>query len=207
MSGESVPSRRARGWPLRRYMMLFVVVLIVVGSCAAIFVRLQAEADARQGAAVDASFAAHKAATQLQAGFDFIQSTSMALSADPSLPKLFADPSRCLLGYAPIAAFDTGHVDLLRLDGSIMCTSLKPKQQTGLAYQGQAWLQATAPVVLAPNFDAATSNQVVVIAYPLPRLGMLVWFIDLQPIGPKLASEFGSGTHQLEFVVVGQHGT
>ena len=28
-----------------------------------------------------------------------------------------------------------------------------------------------------------------------------------QPIGPKLASEFGSGTHQLEFVVVGQHGT
>jgi PAS domain S-box-containing protein len=188
-------------------MLLFVVVLIVVASTAAVFVRLQAEADARQAASVDATFAAQKAATQLKSGFDYIQSASLAVTANPDLPKLFADPSKCLLGYAPIGVFDTGHIDLVRLDGSVLCTSLKPSQRTGLAYQGQAWLQTAAQVVTAPMFDAATGNQVVVIVYPIPGLGVLAWFIDLQPIGPKLASEFGSGTHQLEFVVVGGHGT
>jgi len=42
---------------------------------------------------------------------------------------------------------------------------------------------------------------VVVVSYPVPGRGALAWFLDLAPIGPKLASEFGSGVHQLEFLV------
>src|SRR5258708_38362193 len=35
----------------------------------------------------------------------------------------------------------------------------------------------------------------------------MAWSFDLASVGPKLASEFGSGVHQLEFLVASSDGT
>ena len=83
-------------------MALLVGALIVVATSAAVYVRLQSEQDARQAAGADATFAAQKAAKQLQAAFDEIQALSTPIASDPAIGQLFADPTKCGLGYAPI---------------------------------------------------------------------------------------------------------
>ena len=198
--GEIRPDRR--GWSLRNYMAMFMVVLLAVAAVAAFSVRFMSEQDARQAAVADANFATDRAAVQLKSGFDQINAVSLPLVSDPSIAQLFADPKQCNLGYAPLGAFTTGRIDLVRLDGSVVCSSQKsPGAGRGLIYEGQSWLAASAPVVVAPVEDLLSGNEVVVISYPISGKGALVWFLDLVPIGPFIASEFGSGTHRLEFLI------
>jgi PAS domain S-box-containing protein len=195
------------GWSLRHYMALFMVVLLAVAAVAALGVRSLAEQDALKSGQADANFAAQRAAKQLKAGFDEIQALSSPLANDPATAQVYADPTKCSIGYAPIGAFATGHIDLVRLDGSVACSSRK-SASTGLSptYKGQTWLLASGPEVVAPVLDPATGSQVVVISFPVPGSGALAWFLDLAPIGPKLESEFGSGVHQLEFLITSRDG-
>ncbi|MGA8923527.1 MAG: PAS domain-containing protein, partial [Candidatus Dormiibacterota bacterium] len=191
------------GWTLRQYMALVVATLIVVAATSALYVRFLAEQDARQAASSGATFAAQKAAVQLGAGFDLIPSVSVPLTSAASLAQAYSDPSKCSIGYAPLGAFLTGHVDLVRPDGSIACSS---RQSTvpgpNRVFEGQSWLLAASEVVLAPVTDPETGNQVVVVAFPALGLGVLAWFLDLAPIGPHLESEFGNSAHNVEFLVV-----
>ena len=198
--GEIRPD--SRGWSLRNYMALFMVVLLAVAAAAAFSVRFMSEQDARQAALEDTNFAAGKAAALLKSGFDQINDLSLPLSKDPSVGQLFADPTKCTLGYAPLGAFRTGRIDLVRLDGSVVCSSSKAPAAGGAApYNSQSWLSSTTPVVVAPVLDPVTGGQVVVLSYPVAGKGAFVWFLDLAPIGPFLATEFGSGTHSLEFLI------
>jgi PAS domain S-box-containing protein len=188
-------------------MALVLVALVLVAVSAAMYVRVQAEQDARQAASADASFAAQKAARQLTGGFDEIKALSAPLAANPSIGLLYADPTKCTLSYAPIAPFDTGHIDIVRLDGSVVCSSSKAViTGSSQIYAGQTWLRASEPVVVAPALDPATGNQVVVISYPIPGMGALTWFLDLVTLGPKLESEYGSGVHKLEFLITSSDG-
>jgi PAS domain S-box-containing protein len=190
------------GWSLRLYMALFMGVLLVVAAIAGLAVRTIAEQDARQSASVDVSYAAERAAKQLKAGLDVITNVSAPIASDSTTAQIYANPSGCSLGYAPIGVFATGHVDLIRYDGSIVCSSNKSAVAgSSQIYKGDAWLMATEPVVVAPMFDPQTGNQVAVVAYPVPGQGVMAWFLDLAAIGPRLASDFGSGVHRLEFVV------
>ena len=154
-------------------------------------------------AVADANFAASRAAKQIDLGFDTILAISTATASSPAMAQIFADPAKCSLSYAPIAVFDTGHIDIVRLDGSVVCSSLKLARAT--TYAGAKWLQSSIPVVLAPIVDA-NGDQVAVYAFPIPGNGFLVWFLDLNPLGPKLLAEYGSGVHQLEFLVASSDG-
>jgi PAS domain S-box-containing protein len=199
--------RGQKGWSLRNYMALFTGVLIAVAALAGLAVRSQSEMDARQSASADASFAAQRAAVQLESGFDTIRTISAPLAADPAIATVYEDPTKCGVSYAPIGAFDTGHIDIVRLDGSVVCSSIKTASTvTSPIYQGQSWLYASAPTAIGPTLDPVTRKQVVVMVYPVPGKGEIVWFLDLAPIGPKLQSEFGSGVHQLEFLITTSNG-
>jgi len=188
-----------RGWPLQADFAVVALLVLLVGVMAGAFVHVRSEADAKKSAVTDANFAAGRAATQIKLGFDTYASITAPVANAPTTPLVFADPTKCNIGYAPIGAFDTGHVDLVRLDGSVVCSSLGKASAT--THAGQAWLQATKPVIAAPVVDATNGNPVAVYAYPVPGLGFVAWFMDLKPLGPKLASENGSGTHQLEFLI------
>src|SRR6266852_3577561 len=146
------PPRRP-GWSLRNYMALFMAVLLGVAALAAFAVRSMAEMDARQSAGADASFASERAAQQLKAGFDQIALVSGPLAGDPSMAIVFADPSKC-------------HFDLVRLDGSVVCSSRKSPDTTSQIYEGQGWLVTPQPVVVAPIKDPVTGSQVVVVSFP-----------------------------------------
>jgi hypothetical protein len=149
-----------------------MVVLLAVAAVAAFSVRFMTELDARQAAVADTNFAAEKAAALLKSGFDQINDLSIPLSKDPSIGQLFADPTKCKLGYAPLGAFKTGRMDLVRLDGSVVCSSSKAAAAGGASpYNSQSWLSATAPIVVAPVLDPVTGGQVVVISYPIAGKG------------------------------------
>jgi len=196
-----------KGWSLRRYMALFMGVLLVVAAIAAIAVRTIAEQDARQSASVDVNYAAQRAAKQLKSSFDAITAVSAPVANDPTTPQLFATTSPCSLGYAPVGIFSTGHIDLVRPDGSVVCSSIKsPLAGSNPIYKGQAWLIATEPSIVAPMLDPTTGNQVVVVSYPVGGQGVLAWFLDLAPLGPRLESDFGSGVHRLEFLITSKDG-
>jgi len=198
---------KGRGWSLRQYVSLFIAVLLGVAALAAIAVRAMGEQDARQSAQADATFAAQRVATQLKSGFDQIQSLSVPVVKNPGLAQAFADPTACRIGYAPIAPFSTGHIDLVRLDGSVVCSSGRSIiSGPSWNYAGQPWLLSADPIVVSPVVDAETGNEVVVISYPIPGLGAFVWLLDVAPLGPHLASEFGSGVHQLEFLITSSDG-
>ena len=201
--GNSAPAKRS--WPLQADFAAIALLVVLVAAGAGALVHVQSEADAKQAAVADANFAASRAAKQIALGFETFRAISAPAASSPSIGQIFTTPTACNLSYAPIAAFDTGHIDIVRLDGSVVCTSLKPAPAA--TYAGASWLLFSAPGFVAPIVDAATGNQAVVYAYPIPGKGFLVWFLDLKPLGPKLASEFGSGVHQLEFLVVSGDGS
>ena len=198
------PSLKRR-WPLQADFGAIAILVVLVAIAAGALVHVQSEADARQAAVADANFAANKAAKQIAIGFDTLLALSAPVATGPGIGQIFNSPASCNLSYAPIAAFDTGHIDLVRLDGSVVCSSLK--QSHASTYAGATWLTSSAPVVVAPVVDAANGHQVAVYAYPIPGEGFLAWFLDLKPLGPKLESEYGSEVHQLEFLVTSRDGS
>ncbi|HXN78528.1 MAG TPA: ATP-binding protein [Candidatus Dormibacteraeota bacterium] len=181
------------------------MLVIVVAGAAGWFVHMQSDAEAKQTAVADATFAASHAAKEIALGFDTFRAVSALAAGSPSIGQVFTSSTACNLSYAPTAAFDAGHMDIVSLDGSVVCSSLKTAHAA--TYAGATWLTASSPVVVAPTTDAASGAQVAVYAYPIPGKGFLAWFLDLKSVGPKLASEYGSGVHQLEFLVTGGDGS
>src|SRR2546422_1844797 len=115
---------RRAGWPLQGYCVAVGVMVTLAGVAAGGYVYVQWDNDAKQSATADAKFAAGKAATELASGLDVIQKTSTALTASrPTMETLFSKPALCQLGYAPLGGFDTGRVEFIRADGSVICSS------------------------------------------------------------------------------------
>jgi len=188
------------GWPLLLYCTALATLVVVVATMAGAYVYQQSAADAQRSATGDARFAAGKAAAQLNSSLKFIESAMAPIAAAPSTAQLLSNPAGCILGFAPVGPFETGHIDLIRSDGSVACTSSKPKPAAAV-YAGQAWLSPGAPTVVGPVTDSATGAIVAVIVYPIAGGGAMAWFLDLAAVGPKLAEEFASGVNELEFVI------
>jgi PAS domain S-box-containing protein len=206
MASTDGKSRRGFGWPLQVYFVALALMFVVVGGAAGAYVLVQSNVDARQAATADASFAAQKAAGQIASGVDYLNTATAAAIANPANNEaIFANPNTCQLGYAPIGAFDTGHIEIMGRDGTVVCSSSNPKLK-GSVYSGQSWLRSDKAAIFAPVLDPGTGRQVAVFAFPMGQLGWFVWFFDLAPVGPKLANTFGSGVDQLEFLVTAPDG-
>ncbi|GAC1672566.1 MAG: hypothetical protein PVS3B2_14480 [Candidatus Dormibacteraceae bacterium] len=203
--GTEVEARPAkRGWPLQADFAVIAVLLLLVGVAAGTFVHFRSMQEAKEGALADANFAAQRTAREIQRGFDTFQELTTPLAGSPAVEGFLTDPSGCSLSYGPVGTFSTGHVDIVRADGTVVCTSLKGRPVT---YAGEAWLRATTPMVVAPVIDRATGNQVAVYAYPIAQKGFVTWSLDLTPLGPQIGSEYGSGTHKLEFLITSPDGS
>jgi PAS domain S-box-containing protein len=198
-SGES--GRRRPGRPLRVYFVALALVFVLVGAAAGAYVYVQSNANDRQSATADANFSARKAANEIAFTLDIIQKTNT--SSATGLGAVFANPTGCHLGYASIGAFEKGRIELVRADGSVICTS-EAALPAGKPYAGQDWLQAAKSAVIAPLKDPESGHQAAVISLAVEKLGALIWVIELAPVGPKLSTEYGSGINQLEFLVTTQ---
>jgi two-component system cell cycle sensor histidine kinase/response regulator CckA len=203
------PIRWLRGWTLRAYFLLLLVLVAGAASAAVIDVKNQAEQNGRDTAETDARFAARTAAKQLGDSVGLLRATVENLANNPRITQTFRTPKGCSLSYSGIGGPDRGHLDILRPDGSVACSSsARPGARPPAGYVGAKWLRRalTSPVFIAPTTDTATGAKVAIAAAPIPgRKGIVVGFADLTAAGPRLASLYDS-RHSAEFLVTTGNG-
>jgi two-component system, cell cycle sensor histidine kinase and response regulator CckA len=191
-------------WPILAYFIALVLLFVVVAGAGALYVKSQSSRDARRSAQADAGFAARKAAKQLDTYFAAIHGSVAGLVANPLIGNSLAHPKGCTLSFSGVGGPDRGHLDIIRADGSVACTSRPHTPGARVSgYSGAPWLHRALaqPVLLAPVVDRATGLPMAISAMPIPGgKGFVAAFVDLTAVGPSLASLFGGG-RPIEFLV------
>src|SRR3954463_5331832 len=122
------------GWPLAAYFLLLVGLFVAAAAAAAVYVSLQAERDARSSAEQEARFAAQAGASQLGKDIAEVRTTVAQLVANPQIGQVFAHPKGCTLSFAGSGSLVRGHVEILRSDGTLACSS--PARTGGVPLPG-----------------------------------------------------------------------
>jgi two-component system cell cycle sensor histidine kinase/response regulator CckA len=206
------PSERtspdARYWSLRTYFLALIGLFAAVAGGAGAYVHVQTGRDARTDARRDAAFAAKSGAKQVGDDLAGLRSSIIGLAATPGIDKALVTPAGCSLSYAGSSADDLGHIDIIRRDGTPMCSSRLPPtgKREGL-YGASGWLAKarTLQQLTAPIVDPASGHRVAVIAAPIARGGVVAGFFDLTALGPHLSERYG-GRNGAEFLVASADG-
>jgi PAS domain S-box-containing protein len=190
------PRWARRRLPVRAYFVAIVALFVVAAAGAILSLREQAARDARTSALADTRFAAKTAATQLGETIKAVPATVASLAGNPQIGQLLAHPAGCTLSFdLGAGAADRSHLDVLRPNGTVVCSS---RPHTGSAplsgYAGAPWLAQAAnhAVLIAPAVDKATGARGILSAMPA-RGGIVVAFADLAAVGTHLASLFDGG--------------
>jgi signal transduction histidine kinase len=186
--------------PLRAYLAGLAVLFVVAAGAALVYGRMQASDDARDAAQADARFAARLAAHEIGDGIKLLQQTVEGAAVNPGAVKAFDRPGDCGLTFGGPDAYTTGHLDLVRTDGSVACSSMKDAPDRG--YERAAWLEQarTQPLLKAPAADPRTGEQVVLATAPVKGRGFVLASFNLDAVGESLGRSYG-GPRRLEFVL------
>jgi PAS domain S-box-containing protein len=202
----TVASTMRRGWGLTAYFALVVAVVALAAAAASVYVYLQTDRDSRHAAESDARFAATTAAKQFGDDIATLKTTVASLAATPSIEQAAAQPT-CSLTFG-LGDTSRGHIDVLRPDGSVACSS-RPRQGSKplLGYAGAGWLTrvASTPRLLAPIPDAVTGDRSALTAVRTPKGWVVAAFVALEPIGRGLVTVYGGG-RPVEFLVTSADG-
>jgi PAS domain S-box-containing protein len=180
-------------------MVLMFVVVSVVG---VVYERARSTRDAAEAATRDAEFGADAAARQISLDLRSVTAMVSGLAAKAPISRSFdPGPPACALEYSGAPAFTTGHLDVIAADGTVACSSLDAAPPIG--YGDAAWISdaLVRSSTSGPVEDLRTGKEVVVVSAPVPGLGLVAAFLDLDSLGPGLLSTFG-GPRGLEFLVV-----
>ena len=191
---------RGRSVSLKTHVVALVAVFVAAAGVNVVYQRSAARHDARRSAVADAEFAAGIAARDIAAAVTMIRANVAAIAGNPGLVRLLDNPADCALSFSGTGPFTTGHLDVVLADGSVVCTSLPPGGPR--VYDGAPWLAAalSAPRLSGPVRDSRTGKQAVVGSAPIAGRGTAVAVLDLDAVGPALATGLG-GPRGLEFVV------
>src|SRR5687767_1047688 len=194
------PVRRSRRRSLKAYVLVLLLVFVVSAAADSLVQRDVATDDARRAAVADARFGARVAARDIASAIALARTTVATTAASPNLPKVFDAPAGCTLTFGGAGPFRSGHLDAVGRDGTVACSSLQPTDAAG--YAGASWLTdaLVGPALLGPLADARTGKQALVVAAPIADRGVLAAFLDLEALGPGLASTL-TGPRRLEFLV------
>jgi PAS domain S-box-containing protein len=188
--------------PLRAYVAGLIVLFVAVAAVNVVYQRQASLRNARESALAGAGYAARTAASQTAAALGAVRVQVAAVAAQPTIRQAFgpAAAAGCTLQFGGAGGFSTGHIDIVRADGAVTCSSLRPGGRP--SYQGARWLAAAlrGPVLTGPVADARTGQQVVVVSAPVPGEGAVAVFLNLASLGPTLATELG-GAGSREIVV------
>ncbi|GAA0938865.1 hybrid sensor histidine kinase/response regulator [Virgisporangium aurantiacum] len=166
----------------------------------------QADRDAIASARQDAGFGAGKAAEQIGHSLAVVRSTVDGLASNPGIGQLFVDPSACRLAFN-LGGADDGHLDVLRLDGTMVCSSQPLPAGAASPYVGASWLgdAARASTITGPTVDGRTGRSALLITVPVPGLGVAAAFVDLGSLAATAGELFG-GARGLELLVTAGNG-
>ena len=151
-------------------------------------------------AGAEAGFGARQAADKIGDDLVVVRSSVDAVASNPGAGQVFANPAACQLSFT-LGGPDDGHLDLLRPDGTVACSSRRLAGDAA-AYRRAPWLRAVtrAPQVTGPVTDSRTGRPAVLVTAPMPGLGAVVAFVDLAGLGATVADLFG-GPRGLEFLI------
>jgi PAS domain S-box-containing protein len=191
-------ARGQRAWPLRRYLIGLVALFVAAAATATWSAWTQAEHNWLSAARNDAAHGAQMAAKQIGENLGLVRSAVDQVGGSPTIRQVFTAPQGCQLAFASPG----GHLDVVRTDGTVACSSKPPAGTGPNGYAAASWLPAAliAPQLVAPTVDGRTGRQAVVISTPVRGLGAVVAFLDLAAIGNTAGELFG-GSRQLEFLV------
>jgi two-component system cell cycle sensor histidine kinase/response regulator CckA len=183
------------------YLVWLLVLFTVTAAIAGWSGWAQAERDALTAARQDAGFGARKAAEQIGYGLATVRSAVDAVASSPGAGQVFANPALCRLAFN-LGGKDDGHLDVLRPDGTVVCSSQPPAPDRAGAYVGAPWLPdaARAPLTVGPVVDSRTGRRAVLITAPIPGLGIAGAFVDVGSLATTAGDLFG-GARGLELLV------
>ena len=196
------------GWSLRRYLAILVLLFVLAAGSGIWYGWAQTERDALAAAGQDASIGARLAAEQIGETAVQVQTTVAQLAASPGIRSAFgARAEDCTLAFGLSGEANLGHLDLVRADGSVACSSRPPAGATD-GYAGADWLGRALrePVVAAPVTDRRTGRQALAITTAVAGHGLVGAFVDLATLATEVAHQFG-GARQLEFLVLSADST
>jgi two-component system, cell cycle sensor histidine kinase and response regulator CckA len=195
-------------WPLSTYFMVLIGLFVAAAVSTALYVNAQTERDARRAAQADARFAAETAAKELGTQLQLTQATVAQLASNPQITDTFSQSQPCSLTFGGIGGPDRSHLDIVRADGVVACTSRPQTGREPRRYDEAEWMQRAlaAPVFVAPTRDSATGAWVAVSSAPIPaRRGAVVAFVELTPVAAHLASLYG-GPEPAVFMIASDGG-
>jgi signal transduction histidine kinase/CheY-like chemotaxis protein len=189
-----------RTWSLKTNVIALVVIFAGAAGINVVYQWTAARQDARRNAVADAEFAAGIAARDIAAAVALVRTNVATIAANPGLVRLLDEPADCALSFSGIGPFPTGHLGVVRPDGTVLCTSLTPAPPR--AYFGSPWLSEamSTPGVAGPVLDTRTGKQVIVVSAPIAGRAAAVAMLDLDAVGPAVAASLG-GPRRLEFVI------
>jgi PAS domain S-box-containing protein len=196
-----------RGLRLTVYFALLGLLVAVAAAAAIVYVFVQTDRDSRHAAKKNTNFAARTAAKDLADGLALIQATVANVAATPNVEQSAEQPT-CALTFGLSGGLGHGHVDVIRPDGSVACSSRARSGTTPLTgYTGATWLARAkaGPVLLAPILDTATGERSVLNATPTSKHWVVATFVALAPVGQGLVNVYGGG-HPIEFLVTSGDG-
>jgi HAMP domain-containing protein len=186
-----------KAWSLRVYFALLFALVVGGAFAVALYVDREASDNARHDAQLDALFSAKTAAGQLDDHVALLKSTVAGLAANTQIAQVLEHPEGCTLSFLGLGGPDKGHLDIIRADGTVACSSRVLKADSADAGYGKsAWFRGalTSATFVAPVRDALVGGQVAVASAPIAgRKGAVVAFADLEALGPHLASLYGGG--------------
>lgn len=184
------------------YFALLVVVFAVTSAAATAYVVVQSNRDGRRDAQRDARFAARTAASQLGRSIANLQASVKGVAATPDIEQALKGTGACALQFPPVGGLEAGHVEILRADGTVACSSRPAKGNAPpRGYERATWLRqaAAGPLFSAPIADTAAGGHAALVPSPI-RGGVVAAFLVLEPAGPGLARLYGGG-RPVELVV------
>ena len=188
--------------PLRAYLAGLAVLFVIAAGAAVVYGRVQARRRrrARRPRPTRASRRGSRRASSAT-GSRSCSRRSAAPRPTRASPRRSRNPEDCGLTFGGTDAYTTGHLDLVRTDGSVACSSDDEALDRG--YGKRRWLERalSEPLLLAPATDPRTGEQVVLATAPVPKLGFVLAVV--QPRRRRRAAwraDYG-GPRGLEFVL------
>jgi PAS domain S-box-containing protein len=197
---------RRRRLPLRAYFLLLVSLFVLAAGVTAAYVAIQSNRDARAHAVKDAAFAAQASAKQLGIFVGALKATTKSVATSPHIERVLIQSKGCSLSFSGIGGSDKGHIDIIRADGVVLCSSREA--HVGAPYAASPWLRRArrGQIFVPVATDAATGAHVFLSASPIAGgKAVVAAFGDLVAVGPSLASSYGGGKPS-EFLVTSADG-
>src|SRR5579859_1015734 len=206
-TGSDLPG----GWRLRAYLVWLVVLFVAAAGAAMVYGGVSAERDAGNSALQDAAFGARLSATEIDADVGSIRQAVAGLAANPEIAQAFATPAGCSLELQLAGGPDAGHLDLIRTDGTVVCSSKPAASGSGGrlgTYAGTPWWPAVAQAAVSkvPVADVRSGQQALVVTVPVPGAGVVAGFLNLAVLGTTLNTLY-TGPRHVSFLVTTGDGT